>query len=322
MYKRLPAHQINKAAWDACVHQDPAGLVYALSWYLDIVAPAWEGIAATEGESYKLVMPLPKRRIAGRPVISQPVFLQQSGIFGGNTSKKEATIAALLPLAFSAASPVEHYSFNSENYNQVSALLPLQKRLNYVLPLSQSYSDIYQKYDTNRLRDLKKAGKAGLFFMEGKEVEPALLDLLRQYLVSRLEKKQQASVLKTMRALITEVQGRGLGRIVVVCLPNKQIVAGAFFIQFKNRLIYLLPATCPTGKKVGANTFLLDQICRQAVGSNLILDLEGSSLPGVARFYQSLGAQTETYGLLVHYKYPFWLKQLSALRNWWSGFRP
>jgi hypothetical protein len=148
------------------------------------------------------------------------------------------------------------------------------------------------------------------------------MDLLEQYLVSRLEKKQQATVLTTMRALMTEVRARGFARIVEVSLPNGQIVAGAFFIQYKNRLIYMLPATCPTGKKVGASTFLLDQLCRQEAGSNLILDLEGSSLPGVARFYRSLGAQTETYGLLVHYNFPVWLKQISALRHWWSGSRP
>lgn len=321
MYKRLPAYQINKKAWDACVHQDQAGLVYALSWYLDIVAPAWEGIVATENNSYSLVMPLPVRRIAGFPFISQPLFTQQLGIFGVNHNSKTTALPAFMSLAFSGATPVEHYSFRSADYELINAFIPLQKQLNYILPLNQSYRAIYQKYDANRIRDLKKALNAKLLFVEGDDLEPAINQLIHEELVPRLKQKQQTAVLKILPILISEVIKRGFARMAVVLMPNGQIVAGAFFIHYKNRLIYLLPASSPTGKKVGASTFLLDQICRKEAGKKLILDLEGSSLSGVARFYQSLGAQSETYGLLAHYRYPLWLKQMSALRKWWLGSR-
>ncbi|QMU27934.1 hypothetical protein [Adhaeribacter radiodurans] len=323
LYERLPSNKINKAAWDACVHRDPIGLVYAFSWYLDIVAPAWEGIVTLEKENtYSLVMPLPMRHIMGKSFISQPILMQQLGIFSDKSNRKDLNLPLLLLFAFPEGRSVEHYSFHAADYNEVNALLPLQKRVNYILPLNQTYADIYQHYSSNRVRDLKKAVKANLIFREGNDLEPAVVQLLHENLVPLLNLKQQVALLNVMPTLISEVRNRGLARIVAVFLPNKQIVAAAFFIQYKNRLTYLLPAANAPGKKVGASTFLLDTICRKEAGTNLIIDFEGSSLPGIAHFYQSLGAQPETYGLLVQHRYPKWLRQIKKIRNWLFKNRP
>lgn len=302
MFTRLPAARINKPAWDACVQQDPAGVVYALSWYLDLIAPDWEGLVAAQAENYRLVMPLPTRRLAGLAITAMPLFGQQLGIFTSEPEWLQKNLRPLLALAFPPVRPVQHYAFRATDYRYLKALLPLAERTNLILPLHQPYADIYAGYQINRRRDLQKATAAQLIFREGEELGSAIYSLLKENLVPRLSKKQQTGALKQILALMEAATARGRARLVAAYLPDEQLVAGVFFLRYQNRLIYLLPAANARGKKVGASTFLLDQVCRQAAGSGLILDFEGSSLPGVARFYQSWGAQPEIYGLLEEYR--------------------
>ena len=42
MITYLTHDQIDKTLWDHCIAQAPNGLVYAWSWYLDIVHPGWD----------------------------------------------------------------------------------------------------------------------------------------------------------------------------------------------------------------------------------------------------------------------------------------
>jgi hypothetical protein len=40
---------------------------------------------------------------------------------------------------------------------------------------------------------------------------------------------------------------------------------------------------------------LIDTFIQNNSGKNLILDFEGSNIPGIARFYKGFGAMAETY---------------------------
>lgn len=55
MIKHHRAHEIDRERWDECIRKSFNGIIYAYSWYLDIVCPSWE--ALIEGD-YKIVMPL------------------------------------------------------------------------------------------------------------------------------------------------------------------------------------------------------------------------------------------------------------------------
>jgi hypothetical protein len=60
-----------------------------------------------------------------------------------------------------------------------------------------------------------------------------------------------------------------------------------------------------------ANHFLFDQLIREFAGQDLILDFEGSDLPGVARFYQKFGPQNQPFS--------FWKSnRLPAVMRWWK----
>ena len=319
MFIRLPAAQIDKKAWDACIQQDPAGVVYALSWYLDLVAPDWEGLVVQRGEAYRLVMPLPTRRLVGLPVIAMPVFGQQLGIFTNEPILMQNQLPALLTAAFPTKRPVEHYCFRPIDFERVKTLLPLTARPNLILPLHSPYDDIYAGYQPNRRRDLKKAAAARLTCQEGDPCGPAIVALLKDNLAPRLKKRQRTAALQIMPALMHAAAARGLAKMAAVYTRDNQLIAGAFFLRYQNRLTYLLPAATALGKKVGASTFLLDQICRREAGSALTLDFEGSNVPGIARFYESFGAQPEPYGLLQNYPPSLPLYLRLKVKNWLTG---
>jgi hypothetical protein len=76
---------------------------------------------------------------------------------------------------------------------------------------------------------------------------------------------------------------------------TSEILAGAFFVLWKNRFYYLLPVSTPQGKKVRAMRFLIDRFIAEFAGQNYVIDFEGSSVPSVAQFYQSFGALPEFY---------------------------
>ena len=57
--------------YDKCIGDSPNGLIYALSWYMDIVSPGWE-ILTTEDHSS--VMPLPLVKSLNRKILRQPDY--------------------------------------------------------------------------------------------------------------------------------------------------------------------------------------------------------------------------------------------------------
>ena len=44
MVSYLRHNEIDKGKWDACIRLSENSLVYAYSWYLDIIHPGWEAM--------------------------------------------------------------------------------------------------------------------------------------------------------------------------------------------------------------------------------------------------------------------------------------
>ncbi|MEA3446653.1 MAG: hypothetical protein U9R19_18205, partial [Bacteroidota bacterium] len=70
--------QIDKRKWNQCIKSSVNGIVYAYSWYLDIVSENWEALVE---DDYKSVMPLTINEKYGISYLRQPIFTQQLGVF-------------------------------------------------------------------------------------------------------------------------------------------------------------------------------------------------------------------------------------------------
>ena len=88
MIRYIAHNQIDKQRWDECIAQSPDGLIYAWSWYLDVVHPGWEALVE---DDYETVMPLAPGRKFGINYLFQPFFTQKFGVLG----KKEVSEAKI-----------------------------------------------------------------------------------------------------------------------------------------------------------------------------------------------------------------------------------
>lgn len=272
--------QIDRKKWDDCIENAYNSIIYAQSWYLDIVSPNWEALVLND---YQTVMPLPKKKKYGLSYLTQPFFTQQLGIFSRNIIENE------LVEKFVSKIPYHIYriNFNEENFCKKATALP-----NYVLDLQQNYEDIRKNFAENTKRNIKKAEKLGLsvkninsvdFFQFFKEINDVKYEKLLPVLEKIVFCKNSAVKLYS----VVNQEGR--------------VVAANLTLQTGNRIINLVPVSNSEGREQSAMFFLLDYLIRQNAETEAIFDFEGSKIESIAKFYQGFGARFEPYYQIRNY---------------------
>lgn len=293
-------HEINSEKWNARIESATNSRVYAFNWHLDRTAETWDALIWGD---YEYVMPLPVRKKWGIKYLYQPLFSQQLGIFP-QPSLKIATAFYTRVLSLFKFSDVQ---LNSENQAINSDKIEFASRKNYLLDISKEYDLLAKLYSKNTRRNLAKANKNGLSFVSGIRLEE-FLNFKTKHLVAGISKKN----IGQLKSLIAFGQYKGFGEIFGVYSDKNELCAAVYFCRSKNRIIYMNAVSSETGKNLGAMNFLVDNFIRQNAGKSLILDFEGSMIPGVARFYAGFGAVPETYFQLKFNRLPLpfkWLKR-------------
>ncbi|MDX5347633.1 MAG: GNAT family N-acetyltransferase [Hymenobacteraceae bacterium] len=307
MLKHLQHHEIDRQKWDACVAASAERMVYAFSWYLDVVCQKqWEGLVEEQEGIYTAVLPLPVKKRFWLKQVYQPFFTQQLGLF--QTSKSKANLEAFLKQIPQNYLKI-YLQLNTKNI--LSGAVPsftIQKRINYHLPLNKPYQQLYQSYATNQKRNLKKAKTAGLLIAPATDIG-TIINLFRENKGKELQevKPKHYKVLQQLYHTAKKHQAAALWQVT----QNNKLLAAAFFLVQSGKIIFLFGASSEAGKKAGAMAFLLDSVIQQHAGQNLVLDFEGSNVPGVAKFYANFGAAPVTYLSLSREKLPWYIKWIS-----------
>jgi hypothetical protein len=55
---------------------------------------------------------------------------------------------------------------------------------------------------------------------------------------------------------------------------------------------------------------LVDQYIRKYAGRDIIIDFEGSMIPGIARFFEGFGAKETNYARIIKSSFPLNLKKV------------
>tara|TARA_B110000091_G_scaffold213211_1_gene261930 strand:+ start:1326 stop:2189 length:864 start_codon:yes stop_codon:yes gene_type:complete len=279
MIHRIERKDLDVEKYDACIATSVQSRVYAFSWYLDIVTENWEVLVLND---YEVVMPLPWKQKYFLKYITQPFFCQQLGIFSKESIavKLQEKMIKNIPKKFIKTS----INFNSDNFLTAK----MKSKNNSLLKIEEGYADNYNKFNNNRKRALKKASSAGLSFEENiaaKEFYNFYLLNDKNYLTHLSMKSVLQNILKLKTSV---VKCYGIKR-------NTDLIAGVLLLVDSKRITYLIPVSSALGKKNGAATLLVAQIIKKYRHSNQILDFEGSMIPGVAKFYESFGAEKEHY---------------------------
>ncbi len=284
----LQRDQIDVAKWDSCIANSPHGLIYAQSWYLDVVASSWDALIA---DDYSAVFPLPYRVKYGIKYVYQPFFCQQLGVFSYEPLSQEEV------LIFLNAIP-KNFKYISINLNQGIRLacsnIESSERITYNLKLIDSYSSIVGKYNSNTKRNIAKANRNALLIKSNVEASE-FLEMIKSdhsFAVYR-------DHFDTIKNLVHQAISRDAAIIYGAYNPIMELYACALFLRTNDRLIYLVPVSSTMGKDKSAMFAIIDHVVREYSQTGMILDFEGSSIESIARFYRGFGSHPLTFNSII-----------------------
>lgn len=280
----LKNDEINKQKWDRCIDEAPNGIVYAYSIYLDHMSHHWDGLVLGD---YDAVMPLTWHKKFGIYYLYQPFFTPALGVFGKTLdAEKVSAFLNSIPARF------KYWDISLNHSNLFTNTgFPLTERMNYVLNLNRSYEDLYSAFSENHKRNIKKAQNSDCIVSKDLDVEAIIILASQQSKSFSPAKKRDYA---NFKSLFHEMQKLGKAVTYAVTKDHK-VLASCAFLFSHGRAYYILVGNHPDGRTLGASQFLFNEFIREHAGTQLVLDFEGSQIPGLASFYSGFGAEEEKY---------------------------
>jgi hypothetical protein len=276
MINYIKRKDLEVVKYNTCVENAMQSRVYAFSWYLDIVSDNWDVLVLND---YEAVMPVPWKQKYLIKYVTQPYFTQQLGVFSNKIISEglQKKMLNKIPFKFLKVS----LCLNSDNL----LLSEKTERKNYILKLSSTYVALQKGFSKGRKHAVKVGEKANL-----KLIHISIEKLIEIQSKNYTYKIPETTLKKLAKVFLQKEEGEILG-----VFKEGELLGGGFFINDKNKLIYLYSAFTSEGKKLQAASFLISSIIKKHQSSNLVLDFEGGNLPNIGKFYRSLGAEEVAY---------------------------
>lgn len=289
MIRYIRHTEIDKVKWDDCISSSPAGIVYAASWYLDIVSPGWEAMIE---DDYSAVFPLTSRKKYGFHYLFQPFFTQQGGIFMRN---KIVSVEITRVFLESIPSKFKLIEINLNSSNQIESFgnYKISKRRTHHLSLKNSADELRKNYSDNLKRNLKKARHTDQKIESGNELR-TITEIFRQ------ERGADIAALGDSEYDLLEkiVQQAYLRKEIEILFTRNQageITAGAVFLSSYSSYIFLFSATSKEARESGSMSLIIDHFIEKHQSEDKVLDFEGSMNDDLSRYYRSYGSQEIVY---------------------------
>ena len=300
MIQFIESKNIDKVKWNHCIGNSINSLLYAYSWYMDVVCEDW---AALVENDYESVMPLAYRKKFGIHYIYPPIFIQQLGIFSMVLLDDEISDRFLkaIPKKF------RFIEYNLNSYNQIdNKKHKIKNNVNHLLDLIINYEAIAKNYSENLKRNLKKANKTGVNISQNLKPED-IIEIFSKNKGKEINKFgiNEYAILKKLTYIGIH---KGYIQTYGAYTIQNELCAGAIFAVDKQRAIFLFSATNKVSKNLFAMPLLIDNFIKNNAEKNIVLDFEGSNDENLARFYKSFGSKTVNYNTLHINKLPFYIK--------------
>jgi hypothetical protein len=299
--RHLKQAEIDIGKWDNCIAQSINGIVYAYSWYLDIVCPDWDALVY---DDYETVMPLTQNRKYGINYLFQPFFTQQLGIFSSNKIDKPLihSFLSAIPSKFKFI----EINLNKYNFVEDEDGFKIRKNKTYELDLIHNYENIFRKYKKNNIRNIRKAIESKISIVKGLSPDE-IFGLVRSSGIFPGLKKEGYD---TLHKLISTAIKHKTGYLYGAFNSRNMLCAAGFFVYSNQKACFVLSVSSDEGKAQSAMFLLVDEFIKDFSGQNMILDFEGSNIEGIARFYKGFGATAFNFPTIKSNKLPYPLKLL------------
>ncbi|MFO8067690.1 MAG: GNAT family N-acetyltransferase [Bacteroidales bacterium] len=288
MIRYLKQSEIDYQKWDECINKSTNKLIYAYSWYLDIVANQWDAIV--EGD-YTSVMPLPYKKKFFIYKVYQPFFTQQLGIFS------QKLISENMVKDFLNAIPGKFLfldvSLNSSNPFADKKSYKIEEKRTYLLDLINPYEILKKAYSENNKRNIKKAQKNKLYIKEHDNFD----EIINTFKANKGQHFPEIRPYhyRILRQLLFTCLSKGLCLVVNAYNEHNTFCAGIVFVISGERLIFLFSGATPESRNNGAMFYLVDHVIRKYQGTENVIDFEGSMDENLARFYRGFGSKECLY---------------------------
>lgn len=285
----VPYKEIDKNKWDACISQSLNGLIYARSFYLDSMAANWDGLVLND---YEAIMPLTWKKKLQINYLYQPAFIQQGGVFS-KTPVTQNMISLFVEKAFS------HFKFAEMTFNYGNTNIPpgndvqWSLRTNYILDLNKPYEALYENYDPGFTKSLRRIKKFHIEYEESADFT-SIIQLYKKLYGKRLpyfSAKDFTNFENTCSKLSKE--NNVITRLAYS--SDRKLLAAVILLKDEKRLYNIISCINPEGKKLEANYYLYDKIIAEFANTNLLFDLEGSDVKGIAGFYKKFNPVSQPY---------------------------
>jgi hypothetical protein len=288
--------EIDIQRWDQVVGDAANSRIYALSWFLDSLHPNWHGLIYGD---YEYVMPVLFSRKWGIEYAFQPIYSQQHGI-----SPPSAPEITLLFIQF-LQKRFQYLDISLNSYNQISdEKMVIEERKNFVLPLENNYSDLYQHYTNDCIKNLKKAVKANTI-SSTISLEEFMIFKMRNNKISFGEDLQNR-----LKLIISNALDWKAGFLYGAYSGQNELCGASLILKDNSRYTILNSVSSELGKKNRSMFAIIDTFIREHAGKPYLLDFEGSTIEGIAHFFQGFGAQPEIYQHIKYNNLPWLLKLL------------
>lgn len=301
MIRHLKREEINTQKWDDCIISSTSPQIFGCSFYLDVCCPEWSALVLND---YEAVFPIYIKEKFFVKYITQPYFVRHFGVYTANT------IIDINPWVEVLSKLVRYININIfNNTSSLSGELKATEKIYQKLSLNHNYDTLRNNYSVSHVRKLKKTAP----------LETELIDIsdystyIKEFKKTISEKKlnYSASHLNTLLKLMNELPNhcKVLSKGIKL---NGELVAGAYFVQYYNRLLYLKGFRKFNPENDGGMFLLFDSIIKENCGYENILDFGGSNDSNVRQFFKGFGAEDSVYLHLEKNNLPTlvrWLKK-------------
>ena len=293
----LKHNEIDKLKWDKCIIRSYNGIIYAFSWYLDVISSDWEALIVGD---YDIIFPIIPKQKFFINYLYQPLFTQQLGVF----SYKKLNSKIIEEFINAIPKKYKFFEINLNTFNNISNnKYKITQKVTHELDLIRPHEKLVQNYSTNTKRNINKAKKNDLKVFRKIPVKEFIAFKQRNSIIPL--KEEDYSVLKNIISISIFYT---VGELYGVYNSDNQLCAAAFFIKSHNKVIYLVSASSEEGKQKRAMFLLIDTFIKKNSQKNLTLDFEGSNIESIARFFKGFGAKPCFYQSVKKNKLPFFIK--------------
>jgi len=289
-FRYLQRSDIDAVRWDDCVAASTHARIYGTCLFLDRMADHWDGIVL---DDYRAVLPLPRRRKYGIDYICPMPFSGALAVYGKT------------PLPCDTLDFLQQVPswFRLMDINLVvqgrSLPWPSQSRKNHVLHLNRPYAEVHAGFRETLRQTLGQEREQG-HARAGISIDTLLEEALAAGALAGTRSSDRLRLKRLYEDLRMREKAFTLGWV-----QDGNIVAGALFFRSPGRIYYMASWSGETGRRCGAAARLLDTVIREYAGLDVVLDFEGSDIPGVAFFFEGFGAIPESYLLMRRRRFPF-----------------